>query len=105
MIPPIPGLYLLIARKRGGAAWQRANDDTPVGLAAAKHSDEEADNLEGHARSNEAIISMIELIIHDLQTSSIKSADRTLALRDLESASMRLRRELGDHPVPPITDR
>lgn len=104
MMQPIAGLYQLIARKRGGAAWQRANDDTPVGLAAAKHSDEEADNLEAHARSNESIIPMIELIIHDLQTSSHQSAQRTLTLRDLESASMRLRRELGDHPLPPITD-
>lgn len=98
MIQPIAGLYQLIARKRGGARWQRENDESPVGLEAAKHSDAEADKLEAHARSNEAIIPMIELIIHDLQNSTHPSAQRTLAMRDLESASMRLRRELGDKP-------
>lgn len=96
---PIAGLYQLIARKRAGAAWQRENDDSTIGQHAAVRSDAEADKLESHAHSNVDLINAMEIIIHDLTTSSIQSAPRTLALRELESASMRLRRELGDQPT------
>ncbi len=65
----------------------------------ATSDDSKAAQCEAHIRSNEAVIPMIELIIHDLQTSTIQSAYRTLAIRDLECASMRLRRELGDKPT------
>jgi hypothetical protein len=43
-----------------------------------------------------ATISMIEGLVSDLHQDPFKSADLTLAIRHLEDASMRLRRELGD---------
>ena len=52
------------------------------------------------ACSNVAIINAVELLIHDLYTSTLKSETRTLARRDLEMASMRLRRELGEWEAP-----
>ncbi|WAC18881.1 hypothetical protein OVA24_16745 [Luteolibacter sp. SL250] len=41
-------------------------------------------------------ITMIEGLVSDLNRDPFKSADLTLAIRHLEDASMRLRRELGD---------
>jgi hypothetical protein len=43
-----------------------------------------------------ASIDTIEGLISDLNQDPFKSADLTLAIRHLEDASMRLRRELGD---------
>lgn len=96
----IPGLYQLIAKKRSGARWTFDNDPTPTGRRNADRLDEEAEQHEVHARSNEALIPMIELVIHDLTTSTIQSAQRTLAIRALEEASMRLNRELGPKGEP-----
>lgn len=97
-LQPIAGLYQLIRRKRDGAAWVRehANETPEKADYDARLLEKEADSLESHARSNVAAVNIIELLIHDFTTSSHASAARTLAMRDLESASMRLRRELGD---------
>ena len=104
--PPISGLYHLIARKRGHAAWERQRAEYQrtdpreqhEATERAKSLEAEAGELEKHTRSNVAIIQAGELLIHDLASSSIQSADRTAARRDLESAVGRLRRELGDPP-------
>jgi hypothetical protein len=98
MIQPISGLYQLIFRARAGAKWTLANDDTPEGRRSADRMDEEADAAEAHARSNEDLITATEMIIAELSAHSHPSPSRTLAMRDLEMASMRLRRELGDKP-------
>lgn len=103
-LQPIAGLYQLIAKLRGQAAWNRekakaAHTDPRLAHEAdlsAADDEKKADKLESHARANEAAVNIIELLIHDFTTSSHASAARTLAMRDLESASMRLRRELGD---------
>lgn len=108
----IRGLHYLAKQKRQQAEWNRAK-------AAATHTDPrlaheceasataletEAATHDRHAKGNTDLIINIESLIHYINHSPDKSAYRTLALRDLESASMRLRRELGDHPLPPITD-
>lgn len=99
----IPGIYSLIAQRRQSAEWDRAKaagTRTDPRLVheleeSAKRTDAEVDRLQTHAKSNEELIQNIEMLIHYLNGSSIKSAHRTLALRDLESASGRLQRELG----------
>lgn len=108
----IAGLYSLISRTRQQAASQRlraAAPDTCPHEAYdaeldAKRLEAEADRLRAHARDNERMIPNIEMLIHDLNQSPHKSAARTLALRDLEQASMRLRRELGDNPESGMRD-
>jgi hypothetical protein len=102
----IPGVYHLISHKRQTAAWQRLKAKDPTTCpriaheanADAEQLEAESVRLEGLARSSEALIPSIELLIHDMATSSHQSPDRTLARRSLEEASMRLRRELGDKP-------
>ena len=105
---PIAGLYRLAAVKRQAAGWNRTKASIPrtdprIGVEALAHAEElenEAVQIDGMIKSDEALIPMIELLIHDLATSSHQSAGRTLAMRDLEMASMRLRRELGDPEEP-----
>lgn len=53
----------------------------------------------GHIDCNEADIAQIERRIALSKRCEFRSADRTLALRHLEDASSRLRRELGDKPA------
>lgn len=52
--------------------------------------------ITAHAQSNTTMIAQIEMLIADLKQASHQSADRILARRELENASMRLRRENGD---------
>lgn len=104
ILQKIPGLYQAVKLLRGQAAWNRQKAkaaDTDPRLAheadlSATEDEKKADKAEAMARSNVAIINAVELLIHDLNTSTLKSETRTLARRDLEIASMRLRRELGE---------
>lgn len=100
----IPGIYQAAAQLRKQAVWNRKKEKAvrtdphiahEAGVSAAG-DEARAAQLESQARSDEAIINAVELLVHDLKTSSHQSALRTLAMRDLEMASMRLRRELGE---------
>lgn len=71
----------------------QSRHDVEVSIAAKESS---LATLTSHAQSNTTAISQIEEIINYLRVSSHQSADRILARRELENASMRLRRELGD---------
>jgi hypothetical protein len=106
-LQPISGLYKLIQQLREQAtanARRVRSVKTDPRMAhecavAAEREAEEADELAKHAESNVELINKIEELIRYLANSKWQSARRTLAMRDLESASDRLRRELGD-PVP-----
>jgi hypothetical protein len=97
------GILDIAKQARESAKWNRAkaaaiHTDPRIAHdaeSAAKRSDAEAEKLERMARSDRALIDTIELLIHDIATSSDQSPSRTLAMRDLENASSRLRRELG----------
>lgn len=99
----IAGLFRLIATRRQQAEWHRAraaatrtDPRTAHELEqAAKQVEKDVEELERHAKSDAELIQNIEMLIGYINSSPIKSAHRTLALRDLESASDRLRRELG----------
>jgi hypothetical protein len=113
LLQPIAGLYQLIETKLKQAAWNRTKAEFPrtdphisheAGVSA-EQAVKDVEKHEAHVRSNIAIINTAELLIHDLLTSTIQSAPRKLAMRELESASMRLRRELGDRvelPCNPV---
>lgn len=104
ILQKIPGLYQAVKRLREQAGWNRlkakaADTDPRIAHEAdleATKDEKAADKAEAMARSNVAIINTVELLIHHLKESTLTSADRTLAMRDLEMASMRLRRELGE---------
>lgn len=103
----IKGIQHLAKEKKEQAAWGRDKAaaahtdprDAYESAQVAERLDAEAAKLGRQARSDAAIIQNIELLIHDLSTSTDQSAHRTLALRDLENASGRLRRELGYQPI------
>ncbi len=103
-LQPIPGLLRAVKQLREQAQWNREKakaTTTDPRIAheadmAAAEDEKRANKAEAQARSNVALVNNIELLVHDLRTSSLQSAERTLAMRDLENASMRLRRELGD---------
>lgn len=100
----IAGLYKLIDQLRQQAKWNRAKAAAPSAdprvayeaEVSAKDAESRAEELEAHAKGNQDMILNIESLIHYLNHSPHKSADRTIATRHLEDASMRLRRELGD---------
>lgn len=99
----IEGIQHVAEQKRQQAKWNRceaASVSTDPRIAhecevTAKCLDEEAEQLERMAKGNHELIQNIEHLIRYLATSNDKSAQRTLAMRDLESASSRLRREVG----------
>lgn len=103
-LQPIPGLLHLVKKLREQAQWNREKakaQATDARIAheadiAAAEDEKRANKAEAQARSNVAIINAGELLIHDLKTSTLQSAERTLAMRDFENAVNRLRRELGD---------
>ena len=107
-LPATAGLLHLAAVKRDQAAWCRTHAKATKSDPRMAHENEvraaeltaEADQLAGHAKGNAELILNIETLIHYLNHSPINSADRVLALRHLEDASMRLRREIGDAPQP-----
>lgn len=100
----LKGLHSQIAQKLTTAKWQKqkaAAVDTDPRIAHDAEVDAEklkaeAANLAAMARSDEAMVPAIESLIIRLENSTHKSAYRTLAMRDLQSASNWLRRELGD---------
>jgi hypothetical protein len=103
----IPGLHQVIATKRfaaGEAARECRNPSTDprrayeVGVNAEMLA-KEAEKLSEQVQGNDQTIEGIEHMIHCLLTSPHKSAYRTLAMRELEQASMWLRRENGE-PEP-----
>ena len=103
----LKGIQHLAKDKKGQAAWNRNKAastrtdprDAHESEQVAKRLEAEATQLSRQARSDAALIQNIEFLIHDLSTSTDQSAHRTLALRDLENASGRLRRELGYQPI------
>lgn len=105
-LPPIAGLLKLSAAKADQAGWCMNHARSEKSDPRLAHESEvqaqklttEAQAALDHARGNAEMILNIETLIHYLEHSPIKSAGRTLALRHLEDASMRLRREIGDEP-------
>lgn len=99
----IPGLYQLAAKKLQTAEWCRQKAEScktdprtaSENEEAAASAEREATALLEHAKENEVLILSIETLLHGIYSSPIKSADRTLAMRELEAASMRLQRENG----------
>ena len=99
----IAGLYQLAAKKYQTATWCRekaAACATDPRVAheneqAADQCDKEAGALLEHAKDNEILILSIETLLNSIYHSPIKSPHRTLAMRHLEDASMRLQRENG----------
>lgn len=101
---PIPGLHHVLARKLNSAQWQRekvAKVTTDPRVAhdaevSALANEKDIKQLSEQIQENEQTIDGIEVLIHTLRSSEHQSPHRTLALRELENASMRLRRENGD---------
>lgn len=60
---------------------------------------EEVAKLGREIDHNESLINRIESMIDEMTLNSCGTAQRILAMRHLEDASSRLRRELGDHPT------
>lgn len=103
----VTGILEIAKQKRDQAGWERKQAAPPSKdpriahdcEVAAKTLDQEAEQLERMASDDWHVIENIEILIKHLAASSDKSAQRTLAMRDLESASSRLRRELGYQPI------
>ena len=104
ILPGIAGLKRLAAQKREQAEWcatsarkpsKDPHDSYDAGVRSADLL-KEADAAEAHARDNAAVVLAIETIIPALANPDFMSAQRMLALRALEEASDRLRREIGD---------
>jgi hypothetical protein len=97
------GLYQLAKTKRQQAEWLRRKMETPQTDPRIAHEcevsaaqlEKDADGLLVHAKENETLILSIETLVHFFNHSPHQSDGRTLALRHLEDASMRLRRETG----------
>ena len=106
-LPPIPGLLIAASLKRGEAQRKAVIGRRRSGCPQESHDNaedavrcaNEAAKMEAHATENADMITQIEVVITFLKISKHGSAERTLAMRDLERSSMRLRREIGDLPV------
>jgi predicted RNase H-like nuclease (RuvC/YqgF family) len=105
-LPPIHGLLREIAlkAKSAGAQARKAQKTTTDPRTAhecsitAEELARDVSDLTKISGEDRDMIIQIEATAEFLRLSKFKSALRTLALRDLESASARLRRELGDPP-------
>jgi len=103
----LSGLYDLLDQKTRHAAAARkaleaanAPGDVHEATKVAEQTAKEAISIAHHIVDDEGIIHDIERVIARMQAATdITSAHRSLAFRDLENASMRLRRELGDDVV------
>lgn len=103
-LPPIHGLLrearrkeLQAAREATESRSQKKDPRMAHDLAeSAERNSVEAAEIRSYAAENADLIIQVEAICQFIQTAPRSSAHRTLALRDLESAAMRLRRELGD---------
>lgn len=103
-LPPIHGLLREARRKELQAAREatesRSQTKCPrlahdLGVSAEKLS-VEAGQLRSYVAENADIVLQIEAICDFIGTAPRTSAYRTIALRHLEDAAMRLRREIGD---------
>jgi len=99
----IRGLYhqCHVLRKRLNELLSVETDDPHeehLAKAGATRAQAELASVEPAIPRRLASISMIEGLISDLNQDPFKSPDLTLAIREMENASMRLRRELGDRP-------
>lgn len=104
ILPARAGLKRQAAQMREQAQWCRTAQSKPskdphdaydAGVQSAELL-RKADAAEAHARDNAAVVLAIETIIPALANPDFMSAQRMLALRALEEASDRLRREIGD---------
>lgn len=103
------GIQHIAAQQLEQAKWNRTKAADPhtdprishEATLTAERLDAAAANLLRQARSDQAIVDNIELLIHDLATSADQSPHRTLAMRSLEVASGHLRRELGYQQFTP----
>lgn len=103
----IPGLNQRVGNLRADAAAhaQQARDPNTEPRDAHRYAERadrhaaEADQLMAQVDDNAQVVEGIEHLIHYLTNSTIQSPSRTLAMRELENASMRLRRECGDAPA------
>jgi len=99
----IAGLYQLAAKHFQTATWCRQKAEackTDPRTASeneehASRTDKEANAILDHAKDNEILILNIETLLHAFYSSQFQSAHRTLTMRHLEDASMRLQRENG----------
>lgn len=89
------------AASRARAAEKPATDPREAHDCAAlsKSFSKEAAALELAANENDFLIAEIERVIETIRRSKHQTADRMLAMRKLEDASMRLRRENGDKTI------
>lgn len=103
----LEGLYILIkakvARRKVCRAVAKDRDASPSDAHDAgfqvQQLDREIADTHTAIKECEKYVSDIELLITAIARSPNKSAHRQLALRHLEDASMRCRRELGDKPT------
>lgn len=97
-LQPIHGLYQAAARKIAGAAWIRtqANEEPTQAEARAIELEAAAAEIRDQIHEDIATINTLEFLMHTLATSKFQTPHRTLAIRAMEEASGRLRRELGD---------
>jgi hypothetical protein len=102
----IKGLYSKLNATHAAIAAavkvQKDSDAEPAKLEAARISEprlrEEVKKICAAIEQNEGWITRIESMIDEMNLKGWGSSDRSLAIRHLEDASSRLRRELGDHP-------
>lgn len=107
----LEGLYILIKAKVARRKVCRATAADRAVSAIDAHDagfevqqlDREIPNLHTAIQEDEKFIRDIENLVTALSQSPIKSAHRQLALRHLEDASMRLRRDLGDKPADSLS--
>ena len=97
-LQPIHGLYQAADRKIAGAAWIRsqANEEPTQAEARAIELEAGAAEIRDQIHEDIATINTLEFLMHTLATSKFQTPHRTLAIRAMEEASGRLRRELGD---------
>ena len=99
----IPGLYQLRMRRIEQAKYNRGREhavDVDPHIAhesgvTAERLEKEVVMLNEQIHENVTTVEGIEHMVRYLTVSPHKSPDRTLAIRHLEDASMRLRRELS----------
>jgi hypothetical protein len=105
-LPPIHGLLREAKRKELQATREatesRSQKKCPrtahdLGVSAEKLAVEAA-GIRSYCAETADIILQIEAVCDFIGTAPRTSAHRTIALRHLEDAAMRLRRELGDEP-------
>lgn len=103
----LSGLHELLAATRQAATHHAQAAQDPALNPVEQHerglkADElaaNADHIATHIKSDVELVASIEHLVLYLEKSPIQSRNRVLAMQLLETASMRLRRELGDPAV------